>query len=302
MVTIVIPAYNGSNYLREAIDSALAQTYRKIEIIVVNDGSTDDGKTEEIARSYGEKIRYFQKENGGVATALNLGINMMEGEYFSWLSHDDVYLPEKIECQVMHLQQISRDVILYGDYNFIDENSKHLSRKRITATHPSEFILSLLYSHPVHGCTTLIPRRAFLEVGLFDEALRTTQDYDLWFRMSKRYEFIHMPLPLINFRVHSDQGTHASRTLFLKECSEFYLNRLNEVLSNWYNCFGKVDKLCFLLKTAIFLDRCNHDKPLCYCKRELKKTIRKSFPHWCYECWYWLMYYSLFRVKRLFWR
>ncbi len=90
-VSIVIPVYNGSDFLREAIDSALAQTYRNIEIVVVNDGSQDDGKTEHVALSYGNKIRYFSKPNGGVASALNRAIREMTGEYFSWLSHDDLY-------------------------------------------------------------------------------------------------------------------------------------------------------------------------------------------------------------------
>ena len=88
MVSIIIPVYNGANYLREAIDSALAQTYSNFEVIVVNDGSNDGGETDRIATSYGEKIRYFRKENGGVASALNMGIKHMKGDYFSWLSHD----------------------------------------------------------------------------------------------------------------------------------------------------------------------------------------------------------------------
>jgi len=78
-VSIIIPVYNGSNYLREAIDSALAQTYKNIEIIVINDGSSDEGRTEAIAKSYGDKIRYIYKKNGGVSTALNVGILAAEG-------------------------------------------------------------------------------------------------------------------------------------------------------------------------------------------------------------------------------
>ena len=96
LVSIIIPVYNGADYVAEAIDSALNQTYKNIEIIVVNDGSNDNGKTEKIVLSYGEKIRYFSKENGGVSSALNIGIANMKGEYFSWLSHDDMYLPSKI--------------------------------------------------------------------------------------------------------------------------------------------------------------------------------------------------------------
>ena len=105
-VSIVIPVYNGANFLREAIESALAQTYENIEVIVVNDGSTDSGTTEEIARSYGDRLRYYHKENGGVASALNFGIREMRGEYFSWLSHDDVYYPNKVETQIQYLKKL----------------------------------------------------------------------------------------------------------------------------------------------------------------------------------------------------
>jgi len=99
--------------LREAIDSALAQTYSNVEVLVINDGSNDNGETETIALSYGDKIRYFCKENGGVATALNLGIACMKGDYFSWLSHDDLYYPEKIMMQVGVLAKLAdkRDII-----------------------------------------------------------------------------------------------------------------------------------------------------------------------------------------------
>ena len=112
LVSIIIPVYNGSNYMREAIDSALAQTYPNIEIIVINDGSNDNGATEKIALGYGEKITYIKKENGGVSSALNAGIEAMHGEYFSWLSHDDKYLPEKIETQVAVLIQYQDDDII----------------------------------------------------------------------------------------------------------------------------------------------------------------------------------------------
>src|SRR5574344_1270331 len=99
-VSIVIPVYNGSNYLKQAIDSAINQTYKNIEIIVVNDGSNDDEATEKIALSYGDKIKYYKKVNGGVASALNLALKNMTGKYFSWLSHDDLYYANKIEKQI----------------------------------------------------------------------------------------------------------------------------------------------------------------------------------------------------------
>ena len=122
LVSIVIPVYNGSNYMREAIDSALAQSYERVEVIVVNDGSTDD--TEQIALSYGERIRYFRKENGGVSSALNLGIKEMKGEYFSWLSHDDLYTPDKIEVQIDALRGLEeKNALVLCKAEFINKNS-----------------------------------------------------------------------------------------------------------------------------------------------------------------------------------
>lgn len=206
LVSIVIPVYNGSNYLREAIDSALAQTYGSIEVIVVNDGSTDN--TEEIAKSYGDEIRYFSKENGGVASALNLALREMKGEYFSWLSHDDAYFPEKIEKQIKYLSGMSeRDVVLYSDFKWMDEKSEvtdtTILNHRMLESKPE---YSLLRS-AINGITLLIPKKAFDEYGYFDEKLRCTQDYEKWHQMMKTYRFIHQPAVLAKYRVHPLQDT-----------------------------------------------------------------------------------------------
>src|SRR5215217_2153985 len=105
-VSIVIPVYNGANFVAQAIDSALAQTYCNIEVIVVNDGSTDGGATDAIVRKYGGRVRYIVQENRGVGGALNTAISQMTGEVFTWLSHDDIHLPEKVARQLDFFQQI----------------------------------------------------------------------------------------------------------------------------------------------------------------------------------------------------
>lgn len=136
VVSIIIPVYNGSNYLAEAIESALAQTYRPLEIIVVNDGSRDDGASERVAKSYGDKIRYFPKNNGGVSSALNVGIKNMQGEWFSWLSHDDLYYPDKIKRQIQEInERLNRkavqkpdDLVLYTAGELVDKDGKLLYR------------------------------------------------------------------------------------------------------------------------------------------------------------------------------
>lgn len=209
LVSIVIPVYNGANYLREAIESALAQTYPHVEVLVVNDGSTDGGATAAIANSYGTRIRYFEKTNGGVSTALNTGIREMRGEYFSWLSHDDVFLPNKLSVQMDLLRNRAvspEHTILYSDYNEIDAQSRMLGRIRICAPRPEAMRFELIRSYPVHGCTTLIPRSCLERHGCFDESRRYTQDYHLWFLLSRDCQFLHIPQSLMLCRRHSAQG------------------------------------------------------------------------------------------------
>ena len=222
-IAIIIPVYNGANYLREALDSALGQTYRNVEVIVVNDGSNDENVTEKIAKSYGSRLRYFYKENGGVASALNFGIGAMTGEYFSWLSHDDAYYPTKLERQVEFLRKTGKkNVVLYGDFEIIDGRSKHVGLHHVDrkiAESPRRVILSA----SIHGCSTLVPKTVFEDVGLFNERLRTVQDNDMWMRAHLAgIDFVHIPEVLIKSRVHPEQGQSTLGAVNKVETLQFY--------------------------------------------------------------------------------
>lgn len=218
-VSIVIPVYNGADFLRQAIDSALAQTYGNTEVIVVNDGSNDGGATESIALAYGGRIRYFRKPNGHVASALNFGIAHMQGDYFSWLSHDDLYHAEKIACQVAAAAREGPGTVLYSYFETLDVSSGARSAECHHVA-PQGFRLWLTRGKLLHGCTLLVPRAALAECGPFDESLRTTQDYDMWFRMAARYRFVHVPRVLVTGRVHPAQGSHSLRDVADRECDE----------------------------------------------------------------------------------
>lgn len=206
-ISVVVPVYNGANYLAEAIDSALAQTYPDVEVLVIDDGSRDNGQTERIAQGYGTRIRYIQKENGGVASALNLGIQEMTGDYFSWLSHDDVYHPDKLAVQVEHLRRLeNRDTVLYSAYERIDARSVVTGNSLGEPRHEDP-VLAILAT-TIGGCTMLIPRRYFEKVGLFNESLPSTQDNEMWLRIALSgapFRYIHQPL--IQSRHHPDQGS-----------------------------------------------------------------------------------------------
>jgi glycosyltransferase involved in cell wall biosynthesis len=223
-VSIVIPVYNGSDYLQEAIESALDQTYKNTEVIVINDGSTDSGETENIALSYIDRIRYFKKENGGVASALNLGVREMKGDYFSWLSHDDQYFSQKIELQINYLTDLKDKLtIIYTDFNYIDENSKFLHDYRVKHIPPEHFRPAFISGGLINGCTLLIPKKCFETCGIFNEKYRTTQDYDLWFRFSERYSFVHLPMIMVKSRIHLNQGTIKLRPIKNVEENKLYI-------------------------------------------------------------------------------
>ena len=231
-VSIIIPVFNGSNYLAEAIESALNQTYKNKEIIVINDGSSDGNKTREVAMSYSSRIKYFEKENGGVASAFNYGINKMKGEYFSWLSHDDRYMPNKLQDQITYLElQNNKDVILYSQYYLIDESSKIIGQSNVFAFDHSSSLPIILQRPLINGNSVLIPRKAFDVVGLFNESLKYTQDYDMWFRLYDKYKFILLNEPLVMSRIHAQQGSKNAKN-YIHESLELKISQLRQVSDN----------------------------------------------------------------------
>ena len=223
LVSIVIPVFRGEPYLREAIDSCLSQTYPNIEIIVVNDGSDDDGRTDAIARSYGDKIRYYAKENGGVSSALNFGISQMRGEWFSWLSHDDVFLPDKTEKQVNAALALNNPACVVRCTTMaINESGAQVFRpqRKVSGIFSSEQMMKLhsLGEVGLYGCALLIHKDIIDACGGFDEKLRAVQDEDYWNRiMLCGYPFVSLPDVLVKNRVHKAQATLRYRDLFVNE-------------------------------------------------------------------------------------
>jgi len=242
-VTIIIPVYNWSNYLWEAIESALKQTYSNIEILVINDWSNDMWATEKIALSFGDKINYIYKENGWVATALNLWIEKACWDYISWLSHDDLYAPEKVEKQVKLLETLNGKNIIFNDYELIDKNKKTINTLKSPTKKEDIFFKLISNKFALNWCTLLIPKNAFIEVWFFDNNLKTTQDYNMWIRMIKWwYNFVNLPIVLTKYRIHENQDSIKKKEIFYREIMEsqkFIWNNFSlEELKNrsWFKC------------------------------------------------------------------
>ncbi len=259
LVSIIIPVYNGSNYLREAIDSALAQTYENIEVLVINDGSNDQGATEKIAKSYGDKIRYLAKENGGVATALNLGIKEMKGDYLSWLSHDDLYRAERVEKMLSesmrHKNRFS--LVIASNYEYFDENGVYpaATYKEVKPGHPLSYLL-LGY---INGCSLLIPTSLVKKTGFFNESFPTTQDFDYWFRLLRSNDIAYIDEPLTLSRSHPMQGSKALLKAHIIECDDLWVSIMDN-LSNEEkeNVFGSKERFFSILRTFLSANTLYH--------------------------------------------
>lgn len=207
-ITVGIPVFNGARYLAEAIESALGQTYDCTEVIVVNDGSTDEGATAAIARGYRDRIHYIEQENRGVGGAMNTVLRHMTGDFFTWLSHDDVWLPHKLEAQLAFYNKIAKkDAILFSDYFLIDEAGKIFHKTNLPKDKYFERPMLPLLRGGINGCTLFVPTRLMHEFGPFKESLRFVQDYDLWNKILGQYEFFLQPEPLVRYRIHPEQGT-----------------------------------------------------------------------------------------------
>ena len=246
LVSIIIPVYNGSNFLRQAIDSALGQTYKNIEIIVVNDGSNDNGACENIALSYGDRIRYIYKENGGVSSALNLAIENSDGEWISWLSHDDLYYPQKIEKEVLFLNRILNDdpcidkdkVVIHCATESIDKDGRVLKRPSYNGVSEKEESLNVIidnvYRYRLSGCSFLLPKAAFCDIGGFREDIRTVSDVEYWYRLLfNNYQFFCLKNEiLVKNRSHGRQVGKTKVDLFEKELNELHIHISDMLYAN----------------------------------------------------------------------
>lgn len=275
-MSIIIPVYNGANYLSEAIDSALTQAYPNIEVLVVNDGSTDQGKTERIATSYGDKIRYFYKENGGVASALNYGIRAMTGEYFSWLSHDDIYMNNKISKALESLAQLEdKKRVVCCAYEVVDENRKFLYEINPVKEYGAdklEIPLFPVFRCCINGCGLLIHKSHFERVGTFNEKLLTTQDYDFWFRLLRGEQLHFIDDICFYSRSHEAQGSRQLFDKHIEECNALWI-RLFKSLTLFEKCAIGGNEYDFLLQERMRFSETDYDAVVNYLDREILRIF-----------------------------
>jgi len=218
-VSVVLPTYDSARFLGKAIQSVLDQTFQDWELIVVDDGSTDNTR-DVVAAFQDPRIRYVHQENRGAAAALNAGLRLARGAYVAFLGADDRWLAEKLALQVAQLDGLPSKVgMVYADLHLVNlEDGTILGRFLDGREPPRGRVLSQLVRTEgsfIHPCASLIRREVFDRVGLFDEGLRTHEDWDLWIRIATAYEVEALDIPLAVYGRRSSQLTKDIRQMYL---------------------------------------------------------------------------------------
>jgi len=193
LVSVIIPTYNREDFLRKAIGSVLAQTYRDFELIVVDDGSTDN--TAELVASSGGAVRYFFQENQGPAAARNFGIQKARSNLLVFLDADDFFAPQKLAIQVAAMEAAPQMLISHTQEIWY-RNGLHLNQKKRHRKESGDIFSRSLELCAVGMSTVMARRQLFDRIGLFDETLPCCEDYDLWLRASIAHEFLLVDAPL----------------------------------------------------------------------------------------------------------
>lgn len=256
-VSVIIPTYNSAQYIKEALNSVFSQTYKNIEVIVIDDGSTDNTKQvlDEFLLSKGFRIEnkengchytlnakpytlisYFYQENKGPASARNRGIQEARGEYIAFLDADDLWLPEKLEKQLKLFKMDQRLKFVYcGEYLVRPGEDGTRCEVKLEKSLQKGRGQQFLLKNCVGSASVVVANReCFCNVGLFDESLKVAEDWDMWLRIYRKFPFGYIKEPLVKIRAHKgSQSYYADKNLvnelrFLKKT--FSENGLNKKL------------------------------------------------------------------------
>ena len=203
LVSVIIPSYNRGWILKDAIDSVLSQDYRHFELLVIDDGSTDN--TQDILKYYKKDIRVICQSNKGVSAARNIGITSSTGSLIAFLDSDDFWLPGKLSRQVDFFVSNPDALICQTEETWIRNGKKVNPKIKHKKKSGDIFIPSLLLCL-ISPSAVMLKRSLFDNVGMFDETLPACEDYDLWLRISYKYQIDLIDMPLIIKRGgHDDQ-------------------------------------------------------------------------------------------------
>lgn len=242
LISVVLPSYNGSHFLRSSIESVIAQTYRNWELILVDDCSTDDTQCimMEYAQRFPGRIQCIHhKVNRKLPAALNTGFAASKGEYLTWTSDDNYYHPEAIDRMVSVLEEKYHVGMIYCDYYQIDSDENLINR---IAVKPPSFLIN---GNCIGPCF-LYRRSVYNEIGAYSNQVRFAEDYDYWLRIASRYLIEPYEFSLYFYRLHSDSLTTITNRKKIKRAVDLALIRNLQKLP-WIT---KEEKIEIVIKKA----------------------------------------------------
>ncbi|PCM45656.1 glycosyltransferase family 2 protein [Marinobacter sp. ANT_B65] len=203
LVSVIVPVYNRAHLVSETIESILAQTYEPVEIILINDGSTDESLSilKKYEGQFPENIRVIDQKNQGQIAARNNGIKIAQGEYVAFLDSDDLWLEEKLERQIPLFEE--GVALVYSGTNIIDENGLTIRTEPADQSISGYIYPQLLVKNRMTGGTVVVTAEVLKQVGGFSTEFKAAENWDLWLRICKLYSARVISEPLIKYRVHS---------------------------------------------------------------------------------------------------
>lgn len=225
-VSVIIPTYNRAQYIEESVRSVLAQTYRDLEVVVVDDGSVDE--TGIIVNSIADpRLRYIRQENLGRSKARNHALSLARGKYITFLDSDDLYLPGKIELQVEYLKKHPDAGMVYTSAYCINDGGEMLAH-RYEATVSGRIYEQIAFFTPVTITlpTVMTYRKVMDDVGGFDENMHRFEDTDMWRRISKSYRIDAMPDYTCRLRTHADNALLNQNPVQITAALDYYAKKI----------------------------------------------------------------------------
>jgi Glycosyltransferases involved in cell wall biogenesis len=208
LVSVIVPTYNRERVIENAVNTVLNQTYKNIEIIVVDDGSADNTRVKLAA--YEKKIKYYYKSNGGCSCARNFGIDKANGQFIAFLDSDDEWLPNKIEKQLVALEQNEGFGLAICDIAYVDNNKQvvYCSKLRETIKADGEILEQVLLIPNITCSYMMVKKQVFDIVGKFDETFDTANDYEMMLRITSKFKTVLIEEPLVRYKKSDNSVSH----------------------------------------------------------------------------------------------
>jgi glycosyltransferase involved in cell wall biosynthesis len=286
LVSVVIPVFNASKWISETISSVLDQDYPNVEVVVIDDGSTDDSS--DIINQYTNKVKYFYKSNGGQGSARNIGIQKSNGKYIAFIDADDLWAKNKLSIQVEILERTRLKWIYSDAIAFDNENKKDLFLfSQNNKQYSGDVLKPLFRSCFIPSPTPVVEKTVFSKVGMFNEhtTMRNREDWDMWLRIASLYSLAYVPKSLANYRVHSSSATGSENR---NDSLKGYINVIEAASAREPKRLGSIKNSVL---SKIFFSECRYyahfeDKYLA--KEMLNKAIMLR-PLWLILYLYWIL-------------